>query len=145
MTNQQKLQAEIDQINAEIAERQDLLNRRQEQLDALPRERVRLRTESVKHWIRIEAESNPVEGYGYIAAISAIDCKANNIDPAALAAHICRFGEPDVTREMEALEEAARAYRAYNDSNDNTKHLHVYALAIHDALAALDAARKGGA
>lgn len=135
MTNQQKLQAEIDQINAEIAERQDLLNRRQEQLDALPRERVRLRTESVKHWIRIEAESNPVEGYGYIAAISAIDCKANNIDPGTLAAHICRFGEPDVTREMEAVIEAARGYLGNIEPWE----------ALSASVAALNAARKGGA
>jgi uncharacterized coiled-coil protein SlyX len=141
MTNQQKLQAEIDQINAEIAERQDLLNRRQEQLDALPRERVRLRTESVKHWIRIEAESNPVEGYGYIAAISAIDCKANNIDPGTLAAHICRFGEPDVTREMEALEAAVRAWNNAFSWPPATGERG----AVVDALAALDVARKGGA
>jgi uncharacterized coiled-coil protein SlyX len=145
MTNQQKLQAEIDQINAEIAERQDLLNRRQEQLDALPRERVRLRTESVKHWIRIEAESNPVEGYGYIAAISAIDCKANNIDPAALAAHICRFGEPDVTREMEALEAAVRAYKAHWDSMRGIRCGIVEGQKVMESLTALDAARKGGA
>lgn len=145
MTNQQKLQAEIDQINAEIAERQELLNRRQTQLDALPKERVRLRARQIG---APEFESLFIFPEGdrdvHLASVVVRQCHNNNIDPAALAAHICAFNAPtahDLTREHEALEVAAREWIHVW----GTPALTVEAKKLSKSLAALDAAGKGGA
>lgn len=129
-----------DELLASIAQARSLseewsasADRLQAQLTALPKERVRLRADEHETWPYIYA-GNDTDKQSYIASVCRADCLRHNIDPAALAAHICRFGEPDVTREMEALEAAVRGMKCVSPQCE-----------VCQALAALDHARKGGA
>lgn len=134
MTDRQLLEQEIAEYKDRAQKTQDQLARLQAQLDALPKERVRLRARKhARATISVFASDNGAD----IADVWEAPCEVEDIDPAALAAHICRFGEPDVTREMEAVVEAARKVQL----NNRPLQLRL----LDAALAALDAARKGGA
>lgn len=114
-------------------------------LAALPPEPVRLRVEDSF----ILAGEDPI-GHGLsVACVYDSDCARHNIDPAALAAHICTFGQPAPeaipAREMEALRELERSAKEYTAQMN----LHGFATmkhaeSIRTAYRALDAAREGG-
>jgi len=141
MTDRQLLEQEIAEYKDRAQQTQDHLARLQTKLDALPKERVRLRADINSNWPRVYAGSDL--GNGYICSIFEDDCARHNIDPAALAAHICRFGEPDVTTapdclpQLEAVASAAQGYKERAADADW--------YVVSAALAALDAARNGGA
>jgi len=140
--NRHALQAEKERLEAVYAAQIASI---QDQLDALPKERVRLRARQIggpgfeSLFIFPEGDRDV-----HLASVVIRQCHNNNIAPAALGAHSCRFGEPDVTREHEALEVAVRAwYGEY--AHLKVEHFTTPAQGMIQALAALDAARKGGA
>jgi len=135
--NRHALQAEKERLEAVYAAQMASI---QAQLDALPKERVRLRADAKgARWFYVYAGDDS-EGQ-YISTVCGGDCARHNIDPAALAAHICRFGEPDVTREHEALEVAVRAwYGEY--AHHKVEHFTTPAQCMIQALAALDAVKE---
>lgn len=87
------------------------------ELAALPKEPVRLRAEGSDRDIFILGGDDEV-GFGLsIGCIDKDDCARHNIDPDALAAYICRYGQPDPRDAQlaaaDALIQAARKYTAY--------------------------------
>lgn len=96
----------------DVARWQKLQAQLRAELAALPAEPVRLRVERSHdggYWIY--PAGSPVS----IAQIYGDDCEASNVDPDALAAYICRYGQPDpnaaALKAADALADALQALR----------------------------------
>ncbi len=148
MTKREKLQAQLHDAeqcrDAYIAGVASI----KAQLDALPKERVRLRAE--KSGVITLVYAGERKGGEYLCALYQKDCEASGVSHPALAAHICRFGEPDVsttslTQEHELLIESLIGNIDCWWFNHGKHNPTIFDIDVYSAYQALDAARKGGA
>lgn len=143
MSKRQELEAEINKYDERIADAKRRKDAAVLELAALPPEPVRLR--AVEHNINtIFFAGKDSLTKDHVAAIYSSELSRHDIDPAALAAHICTFGQPapeaTPAREMESLRGLEKSVRKWWDDHgcvgtfDEEQKL-------KDALTALDAAR----